>query len=279
MQSNNVKYAAAGSGLSLPYIEKGDLSGPAVVFLHGLSDSHRSFDLLLPHIPDSYRSIAVTQRGHGEAQRPVLAFDAADLAADIRRFLDSLEIDSAVIVGHSMGSFVAQKFAAEYPERVDGLVLIGAFAAFSENEAAIEFVSSSIDTLGDPVTESFVRQFQASTFAKALPDDFFETIVKESLKLPANVWKFVCKAMIDTDLIPLLEKIKAETLLIWGERDGFISRDDQTTLLANIANSTLSVYEGVGHAPHWEEPERVAGEIVRFAARTAMGSVVPAVPG
>jgi non-heme chloroperoxidase len=61
-----------------------------------------------------------------------------------------------------------------------------------------------------------------------------------------------------------LGKIKAPTLLIWGELDAYFPRGDQEKLLEKINNSELIVYPEVGHAPHWEEPQKVADDIVNF---------------
>ena len=102
-------------------------SGLPVVLLHGYTDSWRSFEPLLPHLPASLRVFAVTQRGHGDAARPAKGYTSGDFASDVAAFLDAFQIPRAVIVGHSMGATVAQQFAVDRPERVLALVLEGAF--------------------------------------------------------------------------------------------------------------------------------------------------------
>src|SRR5690606_27073119 len=106
--SANTHFIQLKNGMTLPYAEQGDPTGTPVIFLHGVTDSHRSFDLLMEHMPERFRSIAVTQRGHGDGSKPDSGFGPEELAEDLRLFMDALKIHSAVIVGHSMGSFAAQ---------------------------------------------------------------------------------------------------------------------------------------------------------------------------
>ena len=110
----------------------------------------------------------------------------------------------------------------------------------------------------------FVREFQQETIAQTVPTEFFETIVRESLKVPARIWKAVFSNLIATDNIPELHKIDAPTLILWGEEDAFFSHKDQAVLLENIPDAKLITYTEVGHSPHWEKPEKVAGDLLSF---------------
>lgn len=258
------KFVTTRSGLRFPYIEQGDAAGTPVIFLHGITDSHRSWELVFPYFDPSLRAIALTQRGHGEASKPEAGYSSSDLAGDIAEVMDALEIPSAVIVGHSMGSFAAQRFAIEYPDRVDGVVLVASFATCADNEGVKQFVAEAVDSLTDPVPAEFAAEFQTSTVYKGISDEFFALAVAESQKAPARVWKAACHSMIETDHRPLLDRIKARTLLIWGDQDAYFGIDEQERLLAGIAGSWLEVYEGIGHAPNWEDPERTAADIQTF---------------
>src|SRR5688500_15763211 len=113
------------TGVELQVAERGDPAGEPVLFLHGYTDSWFSFSTTLGHLPVSVRAIVPTQRGHGDSQRPTCCYRVSDFAADAVALLDALEVPRATVVGHSMGSFVAQRVAAEWPARVNRLVLIG----------------------------------------------------------------------------------------------------------------------------------------------------------
>ena len=95
------------TGVRLPYVEQGDLTGVPVLLLHGYTDSWRSWDLVLPHLPDSIHAFALTQRGHGNADRPASGYRPHDFATDAAAFIDALDLGDVVIVGHSKGSIVA----------------------------------------------------------------------------------------------------------------------------------------------------------------------------
>jgi pimeloyl-ACP methyl ester carboxylesterase len=263
-----IKYAVISDEVKLPYIEKGDVSGIPVIFLHGITDSLRSFDLMLPHLPERIHAFVVTQRGHGDASRPQNGYFARDFAADIAAFMDYVGIEKAVIVGHSMGSHNAQRFAIDYPSRVSGLVLIGSFTACKNIPGVVDFVENEVVRLKDPVPYEFAREFQESAIEKPIPKTFLEMAIRESLKVPARVWQAAFESLLLEDNADELDKIKAPTLLLWGEKDAFFPRSEQEKLLSKIENSVLTVLRETGHTPHWEEPERTAEEIVNFINRS-----------
>ncbi len=235
-----------------------------MVLLHGITDSWRSFERVLPHLPDSIRAFALSQRGHGDADRPATGYRPEDFAADVAAFMHALDLDSAVIAGHSMGATVAQRFAIDHPGRTLGLVLVGSLTTWRGHPDFVELWDSVVSTLTDPVDPDFVREFQESTLAQPVPPEFLETIVRESLKLPARVWKAaLLEGLLEADFSGELAKIQAPTLILWGDRDA-LTRSGQDALTAAIPGSRLEVYTGAGHGLHWEEPERFAADLTAF---------------
>jgi pimeloyl-ACP methyl ester carboxylesterase len=253
-------------GVRLPYVEQGDPGGIPVLLLHGVTDSWRSFGPTLARLPESIRAFALTQRGHGGATRPRTGYRYRDFAADVVAFLDAFEIPAALVVGHSMGSVVAQRFAIDHPARTRGLVLAGSFAALHDNPGVREMWDADVSKLEDPIDPGFVRAFQQSTLAQPVPAPFFEMAVAESLLVPARVWRAIFEGFLHEDHGAELGRIAAPTRIIWGDRDAICTRDDQTALLRAIRGSQLSVYANAGHAMHWEDPERFATEVAEFVA-------------
>lgn len=248
----------------LSYAEQGDALGVPVVFLLGATDSWRSFERVLSHLPESIRAIALTQRGHGDSGRPASGYRPRDFVADLAAFMDALDLQRAVIAGHCMGGSVAQRFALDYPERTQALVLASSFPTMRGNPDTQQLWDSAISTLGDPVDRRLVVEFQQSTLAQPVPEQFFETVVEESLKVPARVWRELFRGLLEEDFSGELGRIPAPTLIVWGDRDAFCSRSDQDTLARSIANSELVVYSETGHALHWEEPEHFADDLLEF---------------
>jgi non-heme chloroperoxidase len=248
--------------LRLEYFEQGDPDGVPLVLLHGYSDSSYSYELLLARLPASVHAYALTQRGHGDADRPLTGYTPEDHADDVRAFLDAMEVDAAVVVGHSGGSYSAQRFALDYPERTLGLVLIGAFSSFRTDE--MSDLRVAIEELTDPVDPGFVREFQESTIAETVPAVFLARIVAESRKLPARVWKSWLDETMAAPAPSETGTIEAPTLILWGDKDEYAVRAAQDALLAAIPDSRLVIYEGAGHCPHWERPLQATEDILAF---------------
>jgi pimeloyl-ACP methyl ester carboxylesterase len=256
--------ASLANGARLEYVERGDPTGVPVVFLHGYSDSWHSFELNLPYLPTSVRALALTQRGHGDSDRPATGYALSDYVADVEAFLDALGIERAVIVGHSMGTFVALRFAIRHPERTLGLVLLGALASIPDKPVMVE-LREAVSSFTDPVDLEFIREFQESTVSRPVPADFLATVIAESQKLPARVWQATCEGWFTEDDEPEFEAIRAPTLLLWGDQDPYGTRADQDLLGERIPDAQLLVYEGIGHALHWQEAARVAADITAHA--------------
>ena len=103
-----------------------------------------------------------------------------------------------------------------------------------------------------------------STIAQPVPQDYFETIVAESLKVPARVWRTAISDLLEADQATQIRDIEAPTLVLWGDRDSFVPGGEQSALISAIPDSRLLIYSGAGHALHWEEPERFAADLMKF---------------
>jgi len=255
------------SGMTLSCAEQGDPAGPALLLVHGYGDSWRSFGPLMAALPQTWRMVAVTLRGHGDSDKPDAGYTLADFAGDLPAVLDHCGLQSAIVIGHSMGSFIAQRFTLDHPERVRALVLIGALSTLKDNVAVGDMWEEVLAPMTDPVDPAFVREFQEGTLARPVAPAFWETIISESFKLPARTWRGAFRGMLDADLTPDLHRIAVPTLILWGDQDSICDRAMQTLLVTSIAGAQLKTYEGNGHAPHWEDPATVAADMVPFLDR------------
>jgi pimeloyl-ACP methyl ester carboxylesterase len=167
-----------------------------------------------------------------------------------------------------MGATIAQRFALDYPEKTKALVLIGTISTFIGNEE-VAGLYEAVSALDDPVDPNFIEDFQKSTVAKPLDPSFLQTVVSESLKIPARVLKAALAGLLNVNYIKELQAVKQPVLLVWGDQDNLTGRENQEQLLQSIMGARLSVYNGVGHSVHWEEPQRFAREIVEFVNNVA----------
>jgi pimeloyl-ACP methyl ester carboxylesterase len=259
------------AGLRLHYAEQGDPMGEAIVFLHGYSDSWFSFSRVLPLLSAEYHAFALTQRGHGDSDKPECCYTPDDFAADIDAFMDAVGLEEATVVGASTGALFAQRVVLSYPRRVSRLVLVGAQTPANEANEVVLGLQEEVRALEDPVPPEFVRAFQESTIYQPVPQEFLDTVVSESLKLPARVWRDYLEGAvlsIDQDYVLPLREIDVPTLILWGEQDPLFPREEQERLAAAIPGATLKVYPETGHAVHWDRPEWVVRDLEEFMKET-----------
>lgn len=255
------------TGLLIDTVEHGPRTGEAIVFLHGYGDSRVAHEPMIAGLPSSQRRIAFSHRGHGDSDKPMTGYRITDLVEDLAAVMDGLAVPRAVLVGHSMGSLIATRYALTNAARVGGLVLIGGFAALRGNTAVETFWSEAIAPLADPVDPAMVRAFQLSTLARPVSPGFLDRVVAESLKLPARAWRQTLRGLLDEDFSRSLASIAAPTLLIRGDRDTFSDRAEQRRLQAFLPGAELVMVAGAGHAPHWEDPDRIAELVTGFSER------------
>ena len=254
------------TGVRLHYVEQGDPAGRPVLMLHGYTDSSFSFSRVLPLLDRRYRAFALDLRGHGDSERPAAGYALGDFAADVVAFMDELGLENATLVGHCMGSLVAQRVALVAPERVVSLALVSSMTA-ARNLVGVSELKEAVEALDDPVPAEFAREFQAGTVYGGVSEEFMDGVVVESLKVPARVWRATLQGILDDEHVSRLSRIGAPTRLFWGERDALLSRAEQESLAAALANAELTSYPETGHSPHWERPESFVRDLESFIGR------------
>jgi pimeloyl-ACP methyl ester carboxylesterase len=180
---------ALSTGLTLSCVDQGHRSPYALVMLPGPTDSWRSYASVLARIPTSMRCIAVSQRGHGDSDKPRLGYSIADFAADVPLLLDSLDVARAVLVAHSGSCLTARRVALDRPDRIAGLVLEAAPTTLATDAAFRDFVASVVTPLSDPIDADFARSFVLETSAPDLDRNLADVLVAELLKVPSRVWR------------------------------------------------------------------------------------------
>ncbi|CAN5528970.1 alpha/beta hydrolase [soil metagenome] len=269
-QPNSVEFATThlATDLRVCYAEQGDREGEAIVFLHAYVDSWYSYCRVLPLLSPAYHAFAPNQRGHGDSGKPQCCYTVEDFAADVDAFMDAVGIEEATFVGDSSGGLIAQRVALDYPQRVSRLVLIGSPTTLVNNETLIEF-GKEIRALEDPIPPEFVREFVLGTVHYPLPEKFLAGLVSESLKVPARVWHDYYEGVLLTvDDTARLSEIDAPTLILWGEQDVLLPREEQERRVAAIPDARLKVYPETGHLAHWVRPEWVVRDLEAFIKDT-----------
>ena len=262
--------ARLSTGVTVRYVEAGDPDGAPVIFLHGFTDTSRSFlqtmqALLASH--SGLRLFALDARGHGGSSMPVEAgcaaapercFEFADYAADVVAFMEHARLGRAHVVGHSMGSAIAQELALSHPDRVSSLVLIASFASGLDNPVFHTFLKA--DTIegawkaalerrpgfrwpqdaynltpldADPGVESWNARYWVVD--PVADPELIEAINPETAHTRLGTWIGTIRNLAALDNRGRLTRLTVPTLVIWATQDNvFLDQPDQARLRASL---------------------------------------------
>jgi pimeloyl-ACP methyl ester carboxylesterase len=258
-----VRHVRLPSGVQLEIAERGRRDGLPVVMLHGITDSRLSYEPMWHRLPTHWHAIAVSLRGHGASDRPQ-GCTLPEMAADVALLAEALQLPAMVVVGHSMGAAVAMQLAIDRPDLVRALAGIGAFASFGDKSELRAYRDTEIEALRDPIPDRVAREFQLSTLNAPFDAAMLEMMVRESRKVPARVWRAAFDGLLADSFCAGLPTLALPVLLLWGSADAFVPRADGDTLRSVLPAAQLQVYDGAGHALHWEQPARVVQDLQRF---------------
>jgi len=262
---------ALSDGIRLAYLEMGDPHGPAVVLIHGYTDNARDWVPVIPYLSARDRLIVVDIRGHGRSSKPECCYARVDFAYDIKLLLDALNVQRADIVGHSLGSIIAQTFAEYWPERTRKVVLISSTGgtrpcapATSRAPAGFDY-AAEIRKLKEPIDPDSPFMIAWWSSPTHVDEDFIRRQRRDSARIPLKVWLAVLEQGLGTaDLQATLPRLKAPCLLIWGQADPIMGEEVRATLREALPNAQIKVFDGLGHNPFWEQPGAVAKVINEF---------------
>lgn len=258
-----LRHVCLPNGLSIEYAECGRRGGPGLLLLHGITDSWRSFEPVLPWLPPDWHVVSMTQRGHGGSSTAA-SYRTRDFAADAAAFVETLGLAPVIVVGHSMGAVNALRLAIDHPAAVRGVVAAGGFASFSDKPELVDFIQSQMLALNERVPRELAESFQRDTVVGPVAPGLLETMVDECLRTPAATWRGAFAALLEDDFSNELHKVEVPVLLPWGDADIFSPESDQQRLQRQLPQATRVVYTGVGHALHWEQPSRFADDLMAF---------------
>ena len=255
------------NGLRLNYVELGDPKGEPLLLLHGYTDSSRSWSLTVPYLSE-YRLLIPDQRGHGGADAPACCYGSTQFADDARLFLDALGIERAAVAGHSLGSMVAISLAADHPERVSRIILIGSTALVPVERGT--WLYENATTLRAPLDPSsqFLREWHPSNQPTPIDPVFAEAIEEEYLVIPLHVWRGVMRELAYVPVGRHAPDIKAPVLILSGGKDPLFPANHHASLLKSFPHATAHVFPELGHNPNWEDPNAVAVAMKRFLGST-----------
>lgn len=265
-----------GGGLRLHVREWGKADGPAILFVHGWSQNHlcwvKQYESALA---DEFRLVAFDLRGHGMSEAPLEPEHYTDgrlWADDLAAVIDELGLDRLVLVGWSYGSFVICDYLRAYGQDriaavnyVEGAAKLGeaAFGTLIGPGFLDHFVDATADDL--PTNIQAMRSFVRTCLVRPVSGDDLETAVCWNVTVPARVRSGLASRAIDDD--DVLRTLAVPLLVTHGREDSVVLPAMAEHVLATCPTAEASWYEGVGHVPHLEEPERFNRELADLARR------------
>ena len=278
IDGNRVVYRTAGEG-------------PVLLLLHGMAGSSETWKHVMPALAQRFTVLAPDLLGQGLSDKPRGDYSLGAHANTLRDLLDALGHERATLVGQSLGGGVAMQFADQFPERCERLVLVdtggmGREVTFYLRMLTVPgfesvfplFCTPWLRGAGNRIATWLGRAGVRSTPARqeiwrsyaSLADPagrraFFRTL--------RDVIDFSGQAV--SALRRLSRAAQLPTLIVWGARDPFIPVSHAIVAHEAIAGSRLEIFDGVGHYPHCEAPERFVEVLVDFVASTKPARLPP----
>jgi non-heme chloroperoxidase len=247
-------------GARLAYDDAG--RGRPVVLLHGVCMSRRFFERNAGPLAERFRVVNVDLRGHGESPASEGGHTVEQYAQDVKHLLDTLELDGAVLVGWSMGTFVIWDLVRQFGgDGIAGHVNVSQGPTDLDKdgwELGIFPLEELFGALAAAQSDfhGFMNHFVPEMFKAELPPDVHAALLEETLRVGANAGTCILLDQCLQDYREQLAGYDVPTLLVWGEDEKVVAAGNGPWLEATQPAAELVVFEQSGHCPMWEEPER-----------------------
>jgi pimeloyl-ACP methyl ester carboxylesterase len=254
----------------MPYYTWG--AGPPLLFVHGVSDSSRSFLQPVSRLSAHFRCIAYDQpTGHGDGA-VLKRYSHDDLVADLWALMDHLGTRQSYLFGSSFGATIVLKALAERPERLPRAILQGglAYRPLRRAERLLAWLGHFLPgTLARvPFREKVLREVNKGLFDSRTPDVWrYFLDCSGSARIAAFAYQGLM--LHGLDVRPLLSRVRQPVLLVCGDRDTVVPPAYEEVLLRGLPNAGRVVLEGSGHVPSYTHPEVLAEVVRQFLTPTA----------
>lgn len=295
-----MKRATLASGIELDYVDEGPADAPALIFLHGFPESHRTWRHQIAHFAGRYRCIAPDQRGYRGSSKPqeVEAYTPDKLIGDVFQLADAAGVERFTILGHDWGGAIAwgTAIAGQMNGRVTRAVIANAphpavFQKLLYTDRVQRAASQYMRGFRDPANDGLVREHGlAGILMKEIKWDRPDAMEPEERAQLMKDWQdrdaafgmlnWYRASSIDVPPLdapyetppgwtpPPLPSLKIPTLVIWGMDDLALPPENLEGLREVVDDLTLVEVAGHGHFVPWEAPDSVNSAIEGFLART-----------
>ena len=266
------------------FVRAGD--GPPLLLLHGIGNNAQTWAGVLDRLAETHTVIAPDLLGHGSSDKPRGDYSIAGHANGVRDLLSVLDIEQVTVVGHSLGGGIALQFAYQFPEQVERLVLVGSGGLGPDLSAGLRLASlpgaevvltllsgasgllrlglQAVDTVGGALGWKPVRDLaEAAEAILALRDVEARQAFLRTLR---GVVDSHGQAVTAIDRLYLANAVPM--LVVWGSRDPIVPAAHAETVRALVPTARVEVFDGAGHWPHLDDPDRFCTVLLDFLATT-----------
>jgi len=268
--------------------------GPVLLLVHGIAGSSETWRYVMPALAERFTALAPDLLGQGESDKPRGDYSLGAHANALRDLMDALGYEQATVIGQSLGGGVAMQFAYQFPERCERLVLVSSGGLGRE-------VTLYLRMLSVPGFESVFPLFCSRRWRDAgnLVAGWLDRAGVRSTPAGREIWRSYT-SLADSDsrraffrslrdvidfsgqavsaLNRLSRAARLPTLIVWGAKDPFIPVSHARTAHQAIPGSRLEIFDGVGHYPHCEAPERFVAVLFDFMSSTKPAHLPGGIP-
>ncbi|EQA45320.1 alpha/beta hydrolase family protein [Leptospira broomii serovar Hurstbridge str. 5399] len=261
--------------LNIHYKDVGN--GPVIVLLHGVCSSLHTWDAWNEKLKHKYRVIRLDLPGHGLTgpNSDINKLDLAEAVQTLNKFLKALEIDKFYLVGNSMGGYISWNYALQFPEKVQKLVLIDAAGYAQPLPPMIAFGSHPLVSpfakhiLPKFLIESSVEQVYGdkSKVTREIKDRYSDLSMREGNRKAYNYFFVLAREKFTNPKLSVgINRIKQPTMVMWGTKDEWLTFEYFGNWKQDLPGARFEVYEGAGHIPMEEIPDRTVKDFEDFIA-------------
>jgi pimeloyl-ACP methyl ester carboxylesterase len=271
-------------GYKRAFIRAGE--GPALLLLHGIGNNCQTWAGVIDRLAETHTVIAPDLLGHGRSDKPRGDYSIAAYANGMRDLLSVLDIEQATVVGHSLGGGIALQFAYQFPERCQRLALVGSGGLGPELSAGLraatlpgaELVLTALAGISGPLRVGLqVLERAGRTTGWRRVGDFAEAgdallalrdveARRAFLRTLRGVVDARGQAVTALDRLYLADSIPM--LVVWGSRDPIVPALHAETVRSLVPSARVVVFDGAGHWPHLDEPDRFCDVLLDFIEST-----------
>lgn len=262
-------------GTTVHLRDQGNPDGPVLVLLHGFAASLHSWEPWVAVLADEYRLISIDLPGHGiTGSTPAADYSRQSMSDFLHSVVNWRNLDRFILVGHSMGGGVALNYTLDHPQKIAGLVLIGASGLqedsgdtspglFSlENHPILARLMRYI-TPRDSIRQTMIDSYGLeSHVTEALVDRYHDLLLHGDNR--AAMIKRLLQKPTDAQMDRRLPEINVPVLLLWGSADRLVELKYAKRMRSLMTTSELIIYQGLGHMPMEVIPDVTARDMDRF---------------